>query len=423
MYGLMDCNNFFVSCERVFNPALNGRPVVVLSGNDGCVIARSNEAKKIGIPMGVPAFQVREMIEKNNIVIFSGNHELYHDMSRRIMSILAQEVEDIDVYSVDEAFFSIHDTRIKDIEDFITPLAQKIYQSVGVPVSIGAGKTRTLSKIATHIAKKEYAEKRNTYVLHDEKDIINRLKNIDIDDIWGIGRRMSKVLYEYNIHTAYDFTRLPQHWIKSRFSITGERTWLELHGIDCAISHSVDEIRQSVTVSLTFGHTITDYRSLSEAVATFATRCAVKLREQKLIAGYITIYIRGNKYDSDMLQYSNSAHMRIPFPTSSSIEIVKYSNILLGTIFRSGFGYKKAGVLLTELSDESRVQLNLFHSVDEGKHKRLMQAVDKINLNSGRSKVRLLSEGTDYNWHPKELHKSKAFSTKLKDIIVVNCKK
>lgn len=423
MYGLMDCNNFFVSCERVFNPALNGRPVVVLSGNDGCVIARSNEAKKLGIPMGVPAFQVREVIEKNNIVIFSGNHELYHDMSRRIMSALAQEVEEIDVYSVDEAFFRVNDSRVKDIEVFISALARKIHQSVGVPVSIGVGETRTLSKIATHIAKKEYAEKGNTYVLHDKEDIIYRLKKIPVDDIWGIGRKIGKVLYEYNINTAYDFTQLPQHWIKSRFSITGERTWLELRGVDCAISHSVDEVRQSVTVSLTFGNTITDFIPLSEAVATFATRCAVKLREQKLIAGYITIYIRGNKYDTDMQEYSNSAHMRLPFPTSSSIEIVKYSTLLLGTIFRPGASYKKAGVLLTELSDESRVQLNLFHNVDEGKHKRLMQAVDKINLNTGKAKVRLLSEGTNYKWHPKELHKSKAFSTKLNDIIVVNCKK
>lgn len=422
MYGLMDCNNFFVSCERVFNPALNGCPVVVLSGNDGCVISRSNEAKKLGVPMGIPAFQIKEVIEKNDIKIFSGNHELYHDMSRRIMSVLAQEVEDIDVYSVDEAFFSIKDTRLENIENFITDLSRKIRQSVGIPVSIGVGETRTLSKIATHIAKEQHAGNRNVYVLHDENDITYRLKNMTVDDIWGIGRRMCKTLYEYNIHTAYDFTQLPRHWVKNRFSITGERTWLELKGIDCALSHSVDEVRKSITVSLTFGSIITDYVSLSEAVATFATRCAVKLREQKLIAGYITIYIRGSKYSSQTEQYSNSAHTRLPFPTSSSIEIVKHAIRLLATIFRPGMSYKKAGVLLTELSDDSTVQLNLFHKVDEGKHKRLMEAIDKINLNTGKPKVRLLSEGTNCTWYPKQMHKSRAFSTRIKDIITINCK-
>ncbi|MEG0012440.1 MAG: Y-family DNA polymerase [Muribaculaceae bacterium] len=412
----MDCNNFFVSCERVFNPALNGQPVVVLSGNDGCVIARSNEAKELGIPMGIPAFKVSDIFAKYNVITFSGNMELYNDMSRRIMALLAQEVEDVDVYSIDESFFTIEDESIEKIQNFIEQLAKKIYRCVGVPVSIGASTTRTLAKIASHIAKKERVNTTRSYVLYSREDVHNRLKQLPVNEVWGIGRRITQTLSEYNIITAFDFINLPKHWVKSRFSITGERTWLELHGMSCATIQSVDDVRQSITVSRSFGSVTHDYTTLSEAVATFTTTCAIKLRKYNLVSGAITIFISSGE------QYSNSNFTKISFPTASTIEIVKYAMALLHSIYVDKYSYKKAGVILSDLKDDSNLQLELFHATDEGKHKRLMAAIDRINESSRVAKVNLAASGTEKVWYPKELHKSRAFSTRLQDILIVKCK-
>ncbi len=421
-YALMDCNNFFVSCERVFNPSLCGVPVVVLSGNDGCVIARSNEAKAIGIGMGAPAFQCRDIFRKYNVAIISCNHILYNDMSRRVMSLLAQYVDNMDVYSVDEAFFTASSNKVEEIEEYVKYVAGQIYKSVGIPVSIGVGTTRTLAKVASHIAKKERQDSGRCYILHSPEDIKERLSSLPPRDVWGIGRKVSLKLKEFNIQTAYEFSQLPNHWVRSRFSVVGERTWMELNGISCADIHNVDGERQSITVSRTFGKEITDYSGLSEAIATFSSSCAMKLRAQDSVAGGLTVFIAANRFNEANEYYSNSFFIRLPFPSSSSIELVKYSFMALKYIYRDGCKYKRAGVILSDISSAKQLQLNLFHNVDEGKHRQLMAAIDKINKNTTTSKVSLLAEGIGRPWRPKELHKSKAFTTNIKDILTINCK-
>lgn len=422
MYALLDCNNFFVSCERVFNPALNNKPVIVLSGNDGCVIARSNEAKQLGIKMCVPAFQIRELIQRHGVITYSGNHELYRDMSQRVMNTLSELIDDdIVIYSVDEAFFTLDTTAIINPLEYIQNLVAKITKNVGIPVSIGAAKSRTLAKIASHIAKREYGNRGNSYILDNPSDIELRLKSLPTNEVWGLGRKLSESLASYNICSAYEFTQLPRQLVRKQWSVTAERTWLELHGEDCAEAHGVKEIRKSISVSRTFGSVIYDYQSLSEAVATFASQAAVKLRGQQSVTHTITVYIRGNIHNQNLDFYSNSAFANLPTPTSSTLEIVRYASSLLSSIYRKGYAYKKAGIILSEIVDESSVQLSLFNPVDEGKHRRLMQAIDSINSKTSTSKVKLLSEGLSKVWQPKQLHKSQAFSTKLNEIISINC--
>ncbi|MFI3240325.1 MAG: Y-family DNA polymerase [Bacteroidales bacterium] len=422
MYALLDCNNFFVSCERVFNPALNNKPVIVLSGNDGCVIARSNEAKQLGIKMGVPAFQIRELIQRHGVIIYSGNHELYRDMSHRVMSTLSELIDDdIQIYSVDEAFFTLDTTAILNPTEYLKELTAKITKYVGIPVSIGAGETKTLAKIASHIAKREYNNRGNSYILENPTDIETRLKSLPTNEVWGLGRKTSDSLARYNIYSAYEFTQLPRKQVRSLWNVTAERTWLELHGEDCSDTHGVKDIRKSISVSRTFGSIIYDIETLSEAVVTFASQAAVKLRGQHSVTSSITVYIRGNIHNQSLDFYSNSTFATIPTPTASTLEIVRYATSLLKSIYRKGYAYKKAGIILTEIVDESSIQLSLFNPIDEGKHKRLMQAIDRINSSASSSKIKLLSEGLNKHWQPKELHKSQAFSTKLNEIITINC--
>lgn len=422
MYALLDCNNFFVSCERVFNPALNNKPVIVLSGNDGCVIARSNEAKQLGIKMGVPAFQIRELIQRNGVITYSANHELYRDMSHRVMSTLSELIDDdIQIYSVDEAFFTLDTNAVINPTEYLKSLTAKITKFVGIPVSIGAAQTKTLAKIASHIAKREYNKRGNSYILEHPLDIEKRLKAIPTNEVWGIGRKLSESLSRYNICSAYEFTQLPRQQVRNLFSVTAERTWAELHGQDCANIHSVTQNRKSISVSRTFGSIIYDYQTLSEAVATFASQATAKLRSQHSVTSSVTVYIRGNIHNQSQDFYSNSAFANIPTHTASTLEVVRYATSLLSSIYRKGYAYKKAGIILTEIVDESSIQLSLFNPVDEGKHRRLMKAIDHINSTTSTAKIKLLSEGLNKHWYPKELHKSQAFTTKLNEIITINC--
>ncbi|MDD2961271.1 MAG: Y-family DNA polymerase [Muribaculaceae bacterium] len=417
MRALVDCNNFFVSCERVFAPQLNGLPVVVLSGNDGCIIARSNEAKALGIPMGAPVFKWRNIIESENIKCLSGNHALYLDMSRRIMTLLSEMVENLTVYSVDEAFFQIPEDYS---ENDLFLIAKRIEKCTGVPVSIGASKSQVLAKLASHIAKKERLKTTHSYILNDKSEVHCRLKNTPIGDIWGIGRKMNAALSEININTAYDFAMLPKKWVKDRFSITAERTWLGIHGIDCENAIPVDSQRQSITVSQTFSHPVRNYVELSEAISSFATSCSEKLRNEKKIATRIMIYIAGDRFNTSEAQYSNSATANISYPTSSTIELVEYATKLLKGIYRNEFAYKKAGVILTELIPASNLQLNLFNPTDTAKHSKLMSAVDKINNNCPNI-LKLAANGIDNEWRPRCANKSKEYTTSFKDILTINC--
>ena len=409
-HGLIDCNNFFVSCERLMHPDLNGRAVVVLSNNDGCAISRSNEAKTLGIPMGCPAFKIKECT-KEPVVAISGNHRLYADISHRIMYLLGREVENISVYSVDEAFFEINGATAEEAYRQSASLCARIRHDIGIPVSVGIAQTKTLAKIASHIAKTQKTYMGNTHMLIDplERDRVLRLT--PIGDVWGIGRRIKAGLSRYAVRTAYDFVQLPDSLIQSQYSITTLRVKRELLGESCAEISPIDRAKQSIMTSHSFGNLVTDKRELADAIVNFASRCCTLLRQQNSVADTVEVHIRGDYNKPQLPFYANSCALKLPFATCNTLEIVNSSLTALDNIYRSNFTYKKAGVLLTGISDADSQQPDLFHSADEARNAKLMKAIDRINTTSGGGTIGLASSRTDGCWTPRHEHCPKPSST------------
>lgn len=416
MYGLMDCNNFYASCERVFNPALNGQPVIVLSNNDGCVIARSNEAKALGIKMGTPAYQIKEAIHQHSIAVFSSNYTLYGDMSSRVMSILTSLAPEIEVYSIDEAFINLNG--IPDIESLGAEIAYKVTRGTGIPVSLGIAPTKTLAKVANKFAKKYQAYNRVCIIDKEEKRI-KALELTDITDIWGIGRRQAAKLEKQGVRSAYDFTLLPGSWVRKNMTVIGERTWKELHGISCIDMENAPPAKKQICTSRSFGKMLTDIETISEAIATHASTCAKKLRLQKSYAMSLMVFIHTNNFRKDLPQYWKNTIVHLPVPTNDTQEIVHYALAGLKIIFVNGYQYKKAGVIITEITEGA--QLGLFDSVDREKHERLMQAIDKINDKYGNC-VKLAIQGTGRDWKLKQEQLSRHFTTNFNEIITISCK-
>lgn len=420
MYGLIDCNNFFASCERAFNPALNGKPVVVLSNNDGCVIARSNEAKAMGIRMGVPTYQIREMIDKKQVYAFSSNYVLYGDMSARVMSILNNFVPEIEVYSIDEAFVNL--SGIPDIEKFSRNLVDKITKSTGIPVSFGVAPTKTLAKIANRFAKK-YIGYNQVCIIENKEKRIKALKLTPVGDVWGIGRKFVKKLEFDGVFTAYDFINLSEQIVRKKMTIIGERIWRELHGFPAIDLETIDSEKKQICTSRSFGNMVTDFDSLAEAVSTFAAVCAKKLREQKSCACSLMVFINTNRFRNDLPQWWQSSYITLPIASSDTMEIIHYSLIALKKIYATGFKYKKAGVILTEIVPQNAVQTNLFDNKDRKKSAKLMDAMDKINGYYQSNKVHFAIEGLGKNekWSLRRELLSPSYTTKLDDIIKIKC--
>ena len=402
-YGLVDCNNFFVSCERLFNPELEGKPVVVLSNNDGCAISRSNEAKALGIPMGCPAFKIKDIPGAENVIAISSNHVLYSDISHRIMSILGKEVDSLQVYSVDEAFFKINCADAMDAECECAALAEKIRRSTGIPVSVGIASTKTLAKIASHIAKKR--TRKMVHTLLDRATIERELRLIAVDDVWGIGRRISEKLHRSGVYSAYDFTRLPSSFIKSVFNINVERTRLELLGESVAEISPIDDKKQSITTSRSFGRLVADRVQLSDAIVAFASNCCKLLRSQNSVAGSVYVAVRGDINVPSLPFYSNCCEMKLQYPTCSTMEIVNNALIALDNIFKEGFYYKKAGVTLCGIRNAEKSGMGLFEAEQETKQRRLMSAIDSINATG--DVVSLAADAAESRWHPRKEHKPK----------------
>lgn len=410
----MDCNNFYVSCERVFNPSLNGKPVVVLSNNDGCLIARSNEAKALGIPMGTPAYQIRELVEKHGVAVFSSNYTLYGDMSSRVMSILSSLAPEIEVYSIDEAFVNLDS--ITDYQSLGTDIVNKVYKGTGIPVSLGIAPTRTLAKMANKFAKKYPAYNRVCCIDTEEKRE-KALRLFAIGDVWGIGRRQAAKLEKEGVKTAYDFTQLPVSWVRKYMTVVGERTWEELRGIPCITENILP--RKQICTSRSFGQMVDNIEQTDEAISTFASACAKKLREQKEYAVSLLVFILTNRFRQDLPQYWESVSITLPVPTDDTLEIVHYALSGLRKIFRTGYQYKKAGVIITEIT--YNIQHNLFDTVDRGKRERLMSAIDNINGKHGHS-VKLAVQGQGSGWKLKQEKLSKHYTTNLGEIIEINCR-
>ena len=405
---MVDCNNFFVSCERVFDPRLNGKKVVVLSNNDGCVIARSNEAKAVGIPMGCPAFKIKEYTDPRQIIQLSARHILYRDLSNRVMHLMGEEVENLQVYSVDEAFFKMPHEDVETCHQLMADLVKKIRQYVGIPVSVGFAPSRTLAKVANHIAKRDRRITDGVYWLVRPEAIDVILRRTPIEDVWGIGRRLAASLQSQGIKTAADFVKMPPSLVRSQYSVTLERTQRELMGHDCQIANPVTIAHKTIMTSRTFGKVITNRDEIADAIVNFAERTARQLRDEGSVAGSIMTYVRGDRFREDLPFYSNSCQLQLATPTNDTMTIVRQALNAFGRIWREGYGYRKAGVMALDIDHGGAIQLNLFDSDDHGKLRRLMTSIDGINNMYGTRSVKLTPSLQRGEWSPNQNH----FSTK-----------
>ncbi len=417
MVGLCDCNNFFASCERVFRPDLIDRPVVVLSNNDGCVIARSNEAKSLGIKMGQPLFQIKHLIRSAGVVTFSSNYQLYGDMSSRVFSLLRTAVPDIEIYSIDEAFIDYSGVALEDIEQMTRALVRYIKRSTGIPVSIGIAPTKTLAKVASKLCK-IYPKLNGCCLMHREQDIEKVLSSYPIEDIWGIGRRHSKMLSSYGIVTAQQFRSLSQEWVRENMSITGLRTHKELNLIPSLDFEVVSPSKQSITVSRSFSKELYGEDEIRETLGAFVASAATKLRSQGSRCGAISVILMTNRHRPDQPQYFESKTEKLAVPISSTIDIMAVVGRIFHSIFIEGYGYKKAGVTLLDIKQCGDIQQSLFNDSDPAKHNDLMTTLDNLNQKHGKDTIRLASQG-DFMAKLNRNHLSPLYTTSWDDILVV----
>ena len=393
MYGIIDCDNCYVSCERVFRPDLKDKPVVVLSNNDGCVVARSNEAKKMGIKAGTPYFQLAEQFPNQKIVVFSSNYELYGELTSRVVSIIRKEAPAYFRYSIDECFVYLDGMEHLDLKVWGEDLHKKIKQSVGMPVSIGLAPNKTLAKMASHFAKK-YQGYRHCCMIDSDEKRIKALKLYPIDEVWGIGRRYAARLEALGVKTAYDFAEHNQSWVRATFNnIVIERTWRELNGEDCVPNEEMAK-KKSICTSRSFKGMITDLDGLRTHVSNYAARCAEKLRQQGTVASIVGVFLNTNAFREDLPQYWNFQEMRLVTPSSSTVTIVKAANEVLQKLYRQGYHYKKAGVIVMGIGPNSPIQQDLFDTNAEQfeKMKRLDAVIDRINKVNGTETIVLGSQ-------------------------------
>ena len=415
MIALIDCNNFYASCERVFDPSLEGKPVVVLSNNDGCVIARSNEAKELGIPMGAPAFRFEPVFKQNKVHVFSANFPLYGDMSRRVMRILGNYSPRQEVYSIDECFLDLAgiDTNLKT---YGQQIREQVLRWTGIPVSVGIAPTKALAKAANRIAKKFPLQTGNVHVIDSDKKRQKALKWLDIEDVWGIGRRSAKKLKDMGVEKAIDFAEMPESRVLKFMTITGVRLLKELNGIS-AIDSDFTEKHKSISNTRTFEKNYTAFDEVKERVVTFAALSAEKLRNQHSMCQRLIVFVETNRFSRHEDFYANSVQMKLPYPTSSSLEIVKFAVKGLKHIFREGLHYKRAGVILIDFVDDNAYQPSLFFNSNP-KHKQLMTQVDGINGKYGKQIVRLAAQDND-PLRKRQQHLTKEYTTDIRDILQV----
>lgn len=417
VFALIDCNNFYASCERVFNPSLDGKPIVVLSNNDGCVVARSNEAKAIGIPMGAPYFQYKELMQKHQVHVFSSNYQLYGDMSERVMDTLSHFIPDIEIYSIDEAFVRLDKMPFTDYFTFCQMVRDTVLQWTGIPVSIGIAPTKVLAKIANHVAKKRTKE--GVSEIRAGEDNRALLNSIPVEEIWGVGYRWSTRLRLTRIGTAYDLQQADIAMIRRHYTVVGERLVRELNGISCL---DLEEIapRKNILSSRSFGRPVTDKKDLAEAIANYTASACVKLRKQHSRANAISVFIRTNRFRARDPQYRNSALYEFAVPSSDTSEIINVAKVLLNKIYRSGFNYKKCGIMLHDLVPAATQQQHLFCNKDNSRSDALMYAIDLLNARFGKNSVYIASQGTKRSWKMRSDLCSQRYTTRWDEIPTVH---
>ena len=418
IFALIDCNNFYASCERIFNPALEKKPVVVLSNNDGCIISRSNEAKALGIPMGAPLFEMQALIKKHEVKVLSSNYALYGDISRRVMATLMEFSPDIEIYSIDEAFLSLNGFEHKNLTDYAQTVRATVKQRTGVPVSIGLGATKTLAKIANKAAKKNP-------VLQNVLDLVNHpsvdevLEKVSVENVWGVGRSLSKILTKNHVMNALQLKNLPDTWIRKNMTVVGHRLVWELRGISCLPLDMAVPPKQGIMCSRSFGKPVTALEELKEALSNYTTRAAEKLRSQNSLAGLIMVYITTNPFNN-MPYYSNAVTFSLPIPSANTAVLIRYAHQILEKIYKDGYAYKKTGVFLSGIIPDDQMQRDMFvEESDPIREKKLFRVVDAINCQFGSDTIQYASSGMSKPWRMKQVYRSPRFTTRWNEILSV----
>ena len=403
--ALVDCNSFYVSCERLFNPSIAKKPVVVLSNNDGCVISRSAEAKILGIKMGEPYFKVEKIVKKNDVKIFSSNYSLYGDISRRVMRTLKQFSSEIEIYSIDEAFLNLSSIKHENLLEYGYQIKKTVLKWTGIPTSIGIATTKTLSKAANHIAKKDLSGVVN---LINKKKIEEILKQIRINDVWGVGKQLTKFYIKNGLNTAYDLRNISTNWIKKNTNVLGSRTVMELQGIPCISLDSHEKKRKNCCVSRSFGRKVTKLEELKESITTHCLNAAEKIRNDNQTTKKITVFIRTSPFQKKNHYYANAKNIDLPIRTNDSIELIKQALIGLKYIYKKGYRYQKSGIILSELKDITVYKKNLFSEIlNEDKRTSLMKAIDRTNFKYGRNVLSIAQAGLKKKRNIKRQHSSK----------------
>ncbi len=418
VFALVDCNNYYTSCEAIFNPSLKGKPVVVLSNNDGCVIARSEEAKKAGIKMGIPVFEIGDLIKKHNVHVFSTNYALYGDISQRVMTTLASMAPEIEIYSIDEAFLDLSGIPTEQLSRLAKKIREKVFRWTGIPVSVGIAPTKTLAKIANHLAKSDPNCKGVLNLMnHPEKDRL--LQGFPVGEIWGIGEKYEAFFKRSSIFTASDLKNADENRIKEHLGVVGQRLVLELREIVCYPINQNPETKKEITTSRSFGHPVESYEDLEQATISYVSKVAIKLRRQKSLAQSLLIFIMTNKYAQGP-KYVNYKIVRLPVPSSQTQELIHYALIALKQLYRKGYLYKKTGIVVSEVIPEAGIQTGLWDDANREKNSKLMAVIDKINKKSGSGQIKFAVQGSDENWKMRQENLSPHFTTKWSDILVVD---
>lgn len=417
MFALVDCNNFYASCQRVFEPHLIGKPIVVLSNNDGCVIARSNEAKALGIPMGAPAFEFKKLFTDNNVFVFSSNYALYGDMSSRVMNILSTFSPEIEVYSIDEAFLKFNGFDLFDLNEYGLKIQRTVTKNTGIPISVGFAPTKALAKVANKIAKKFPERTKSVYVIDDDEKRIKALKWTKIEDVWGIGRKHAQRLRAIKITNAYQFTQLTDQWVRKEMSVVGLRLKHELEGKP-TLDLEQTKNKKMIATTRSFEKSLTKFEDISERISTFTVSCSEKLRRQESHCNMIMVFVQTNYHRADQQQYSRNIVINTDFPTNSTIELNHYAQIGLKAIFKEGLHYKKAGVIVMGLTPNNETQLSLFNTSNP-KHQPLMSVIDKMNRSYGTNKIKFGTQSLGRQWKMRQEKLSPSFTTRIKDIITI----
>ncbi|MFH1547219.1 MAG: Y-family DNA polymerase [bacterium] len=422
-YCLVDCNNFFASCERVFNPKLKNKPVVVLTNNDGCIVARSNEVKKLGIPMGAPYFKYKNELINHGVAVFSSNYELYGDMSNRVMKTLFDFTPNIEIYSIDEAFLDFTGLYLSDFDDYGRKIRNTVTKNTGIPISVGIAKTKTLAKIATEIAKKDKILDGVLDISNVYPNVIdNYLKKIEVVDVWGIGRRNSMKLQIRDINTAYDLKNMNLKDARKLLTVTGQRTVMELNGISCIPIGEVPDPKKNIASTRSFGRPVTTFNELSESVASYCARACEKLRDQNSKAYTIMVFILTNRFSKYEPFYANSAVSTLYKASSYTPDITKAAISCLEKIYLDGKNYKKAGVILSNIVPEENFQMSVFERYDPKNNKEesnIMKAVDHLNHVYGNNTVVSLTEGIEKRWKMRRELLSQRFTTNWNELLTV----